>query len=290
MIELKKIEKVTANCFIDKEGGVVFIRKENDKEKKVKLETIEAAISQNIHILENLFIEFVQTYDMNWAKPGEFSEIRDVLQIIQEEIKRMASGISPESVDLSRLAERFKNSRNEHKKNIAALLLDSPQTISELTKAHASAVKRIKELQGIIQGTIIQTKKLLKIRNETERKILYSYDVLTYWQVRLERLSNASKEKKEKELSQAISDIAGKKANKVIFTLKAATSVNPYKERIESKEIKNLSEIRNYFKEWKVGSRSYNEIIQLISKARKKLKRIVRKKKDFNILDRYQWR
>lgn len=287
---MKKIEKVTANCFIDEKGRVIFVRRENDKEKKVKLETIEDAISQNLHILENLFVEFVETYDMNWAKPGEFSEIRDVLQIIQEEIERMASGVNPKAVDLSHIAERFKNSRNKHKKNIAALLLDGPQTMSELTKAHVSAVKRIKELQGIIQGTIIQTKKLLKIREDTERKILYSYRVLTDWQVKLERLSEAPRKRKEKTLYQAARDIAGPKANKVIFTLQAAIPVNPYKERIESREIKKLSEIEDYFKDWKVGSRNYNEIIELISKARKKLKRIVRKKRDFDILNRYQWR
>ncbi|MGM0438823.1 MAG: hypothetical protein ACQEP3_00085 [Patescibacteria group bacterium] len=278
---------MTKNCWINGQGQVVFSRKSGESTKKVVLETIEDAISQNYHILDSLFIEFLENYEVTQVQFGEISVMRDILDNIQENITEMAGGIDPEKVNLSYLVKDLKNSRNRHKVRIYSLLEGDSQTMNELAIAHKSVVKRIEQLQGIIKGTLIQTRNLLEIRDDCEEKITYAHYVLATYELNLRKAKTVSGSEKEKIISKAVRDIAGKGANKVIFALDAATPVNPYKERIESREIKKLLELESYFEDWKRGEVSFRDIIRLISHARGKLKRIVRKNNDFQGIKKF---
>jgi hypothetical protein len=283
---LKVVYKITRKSFINEKGEVVFIRKANNKEKMVRLEKIEDAISQNLHILENLFVEFFENYESIQADFGEISEMRNIFEEIQKELTKMVTSINPKKVDLSILVKGLKNSRNKHKKRIYQLLGGDLQSINDLTEAHSAVVKRIEELQGIIKGTIIQTKKLVKIKKDSERKISYAYQILSKSELDLKEIKKKNKDGEEV-IKRVISDIAGLKANKVIYTLEAVTPVNPYKSRIESKDVQKLNRLVDLFTGWKNNKVEIEDIIQTISRARKKLKRIVRDKRNFKEINNY---
>lgn len=282
---LKVAKKVTENCIINEQGKVVFYRKNGNSKKQVVLDTIEDAISQNFHILESLFIEVVKTYDANLIKTGEISTVRDVLFELEDKVNEMAASLNPEKINLSYLVEDFKGSRNRHKKNIVSILEKNELEIDDLAQAQLSAVKRIKELQGIIIGTIAQTKKLTEIRISCERKIIYAHNILAEYEFKLSRINSASEKEKKKLISKALRDIAGEGANKVVFTLNAVTRVSPYKERVESNEVQKLTSLYNDFEE---GNLDLNDVISIIAAARSRLKRVVRKSDDFKL--RNHWR
>ncbi len=280
---MKVIKRVTGNCIINSNGEVVFYRKNGDGKKQVVLETIEDALSQNFHILENLFIEIVKTYDMTFVKSGEISEMRDILTIVEEKIGELAYSLNPDKVDLSYLLDEFKGSRNKHKKNIALILEQNNLEMSDLADIHTSTVKRIEEIQGIISGTIEQTKKLAQIRSECIQRIIYAYNILTECESKLLKHKSASPELRSKILRKTIREIAGEKANKVVFALNSVTKVNPYKERVESKEVKRLAGLSKEFEYDYEKQEALTEIVEIISSARSKLKRVVREKNGFNL-------
>ncbi len=284
---MKVVYKVTRKCFINEKGEVIFIRKSNGSEKMVRLKEINDAISQNLHILENLFVEFFENYESVQADFGEISDMRNILKEIQSEIKKTIFSLEPERVDLSFLVKGLENSRNKHKKRIYQLLNGDLQSLNDLAEAHLSVVKRIKELQAIIKGTIVQTKRLIEIKEESQLKISYAYRILTRYELDLRKVKRKNKDKQLEIVSKAVSDIAGLKANKVIYTLKAVTPVNPYKSRIESKDVQKLNSLVDLFTSWKNHKVEIGEIIQTITKARKKLKRIVREKNDYSVINKY---
>lgn len=283
---MKVVKRVTGNCIINSDGKVIFYRKNKNSKKEVVLNTIEDALSQNFHILENLFLDVVQVYDSTFVQTGEISAARDVLSELEEKINHMASGLRPEKVDLSYLVEDFRESKNEHKKRIFQILNQDNPEISDLAQAHLSTVNRIKELQGIIVGTINQTRKLIEIRNDCEQKIIYAHNVLAEYESKLSGINSESDDLRL--VSKAVNDIAGEGANKVVFALNSVTRVNPYRERVESREVKKLSKLPDLLEKWKREEVNLEDIIIRISSARSKLKRIVRKVNNFKMKN--HWR
>lgn len=282
---MKAIKRVTSNCIINDRGEVVFYRNGRHSKKEVVLNTIEDAISQNFHILENLFVDIVDIYDKSLIKTGEISTVREIIFEIEDGIDQMAAGLKPEDVDLSYLVKDLKRSKNKHKKNIAKILASESSSLTDLAKAHSSAVKRVNQLQAIINGTIVQTKKLTEIRNDCHQKIIYAHDILAESELDLIRLESTPKELHDKVVSKIVKDIAGEGANKVVFALNSITKVNPYKKRVESKEVKRLAELNNL---WVNKEINQEDVLTIISSARSKLKRVVRRVDNFKM--KKEWR
>ncbi len=275
------------NCFIDDEGRVVFIRENYGNKKRSVSEDINSALSQNQHILEGRFKEFITIYNDNWVKKGEFYKTQKILEILQKQIKKMSQSLDPKEVDLSKLVEDLKNSRNKHKKNIFMLLNQGPKGMKSLSRAQMEAVYRINQLQGIIKGTSVQVKKLLKIKRKNEKMIIFAHDSLAKAEIDLRNTVNSSVFEKEKAIRKVVRDINSRGANKVLIPLSLVVKVNPFKERVESKEIKKLEELDLFYEEWKRNNDNFEKIIAVIAEARGKIKRIVRENNDFEEIKKY---
>ena len=292
------LRKITKHCFANRDNGkIVFFRRrnENDKTTKMTLDTVDDAISQCYHILDKIFVEVVDTYKVipEVKIRGELNEMRSILYELQVEIKILAKNLKGETnKDFSHISEKFKRAKNEHKIKIKELLNEfEGKDLSVLAKAHLEAAQRIEQLRNIIKGVFGQVRALEELREKSERKINKVYENLTKYEIKLRKAKKEGRINK-KELEKIINNIAGGKANKVIFALESLEKenalVNPYFERIKSKEVQDLKKIKDYYKEWKKNERKGEDLIKLISKARKKLKRIVLDRKGFKNLDYYK--
>ena len=265
------MSNITKNLWIRKDGKVIFQRSGQRDKRTVVLETINDAISQNGHILDNLFVELVDCYGQSFIKPGEISTMRDILETVQENTKMAASGLKEQTFDMSGFLDDLDGARNRHKKEIAKLIKDKSLGSQEMTQIAVHTVRRIGELQSIIKGTLYQLNELMKIKKDADKKVNYAYNQLVSAEFRIMNASLMLETGKEQVLKEAVRDISGKGANKVLFTLKAVTPVNPYKERIESKEIKDLKKLNQRLSDWKRNEADFGDFIKITSKARSKL-------------------
>ena len=282
------MSNITKNLWIRKDGKVIFQRSGQRDKRTVVLETINDAISQNGHILDNLFVELVDCYGQSFIKPGEISTMRDILETVQKNTKMAASGLKEQTFDMSGFLDDLDGARNRHKKEIAKLIKDKSLGSQEMTQIAVHTVRRIGELQSIIKGTLYQLNELMKIKRDADKKINYAYNQLVSAEFRITRASiTPEKDGREKILKEAVRDISGKGANKVLFTLKAVTPVNPYKERIQSKEIKDLKKLNQLLSDWKRNEADFGDFIKITSKARSKLKRLILEQSNFKMIDEY---
>ncbi len=270
------VKKITKNCFVNECGQVIFMREDNGKKKKVVLETIDDAISQNYHILDNLLVEIADIYGKSYVNFGEMSEIREVLDVLQTELRRMSYSLDSQSdFDFSDIVERFIHSKNINKRKFALLLSGfTGKEMDILSEAHDSVIRRVGELQGIIKGTIYQIKKMLRIKRDAERKIIYAHDILLICE---NKLKMTSFENRKRMIERVVKEVAGEKANKVVYALKSVVPVNPYRDRVLSKDILKLEELSE--------KDDYDRVVKLIRGARSKLKRVVRERDDFEGLN-----
>ena len=281
------MSNITKNLWIRKDGKVIFQRSGQRDKRTVVLETINDAISQNGHILDNLFVELVDCYGQSFIKPGEISTMRDILETVQENTKMAASGLKEQTFDMSGFLDDLDGARNRHKKEIAKLIKDKSLGSEEMTQIAVHTVRRIGELQSIIKGTLYQLNELMKIKKDADKKVNYAYNQLVSAEFRIMNASLMLETGKEQVLKEAVRDISGKGANKVLFTLKAVTPVNPYKERIQSKEIKDLKKLNQLLSDWKRDEADFSDFIKITSKARSKLKRLILEQSNFKIIDEY---
>ncbi|MFW6282931.1 MAG: hypothetical protein ACOC1P_02655 [Minisyncoccales bacterium] len=294
------LKKITENCFANVNNGkIVFFRRHNENEKPIKmtLNTIDDAISQCYHILDKTFVEVVDIYNVipEVKVKGELNEMREILFELQEEIKTVAENLEEETnKDFSHISEKFSRARNEHKVKIRELLkMFEGKDLSIIAEAHMEAAKRVEQLRNIIKGIFGQIRALEKIKEKSERRITKAYEELANYEIKLRKAKQKGMINK-KELERIVNNIAGEKANKVLFAFdsleKESVLVNPYFERIKSKEVQDLRKIKDYYSEWKKGKRKSEDFIKLISKARQKLKRMLINKKGFKNLEFYKER
>lgn len=303
---LKIARKVTAHCFIDENGRVVFMRGMNGQRKPVVLATIYDAISQCFHILDRIAGEALDFYNSQPSLyiKGERDEMRNVFMQLQSAIAVLSNSQASkkEAIEIQRgfeqIVVRLNKVRNRHKQLAQAYLRQTtgprsnkPQSLGEIlapAKAHLEAVERFQELNQISQGVIVQARALIKISLETEKRLRRIYELIVLyeqqahsWLVEIEKCQRESGVRclpaHVRALCDIADDVARPKINKVTNAFKGVALVEPYKSRIESAEVQSLTHLHEYLEFWEAGNQALPlRFVNAFGRARTKLKRLVR--------------
>lgn len=303
------VHAVTSHCFVDGDGQVVFLRRQEGKCVPTTLKTVYDAVSQCFHILDHSVGEVVDFY---YYQPlfyieGEIGQMRNVVLEIQRAI---ATLISPEGVS-ERNAEEIQivfgqiiwhlgRVRNAHKLAVVVNLNQSrlplgngPKRAGEILApaiAHLAALKRFDELLNITASVMVQARYLINIARQGENRIKKVYEILGDYEVRVGKIVNEI-ERIQREagvrcppnqlamLCRITHEVSHPSANKVINALNGIVRVEPFKSRVESVEVRRLARLGEYLDKWQEGKDSALYTFQrTFGLARGKLKRSVRER------------
>ncbi|MDP3764747.1 MAG: hypothetical protein Q8Q95_03960 [bacterium] len=310
-IGMNVIKEVTSHCFINGNGQVVFLRKKNGETGVVVLNTIYDAISQCFHILDRTLGEVVDFYKRQPEVygQGELADIREIMLELQHVLQLVTlPGVVPYEDTLvaqrrlNQIPRRLGQVRNRHKVLLVAHLnriselrngegMRSVGAVLEPVQAHLAAVRRFDELDGIIQGVMIQARKLIEMTANAEDRIRSVYDNLGVYEHKALALAQQMEKREEAEGVQPVAEyiekfrtianaVAGGKVNKVVYALRAIVLVEPFKSRLESPNVKCLEKLHSYLEDWEKGNiKALQTFLHAFGRARSKLKRVVRERK-----------
>ncbi|MEK7501167.1 MAG: hypothetical protein AAB642_03525 [Patescibacteria group bacterium] len=299
---------VTPHCFINQHGQVVFLRRSNGQTKAVVLDDIFSAISQCFHILDRNIGEVVDFYHDNPTVfiRGEINLVRGLSADLQLAVTQI---IAPDglgehkAIEIQRrfaqIGRDLKRARNQHKQVLAAHLKQvsgvkdqrgrgQPEAAVMAGAANLAALQRFCELDDIREGVTIQLEKLMGIVAQAEERVKRVYDALGRYEDKIAQIIGRI-EKDEvllgrtpidvysDQLRGIAKEVAGEGGNMVVNALRGVVPVEPFKTRIESRDVKCLEKLDSYLDEWETGEPELlYTFYRAFGRARSKLKRLVR--------------
>lgn len=301
------VHVVTPHCFVNGNGQVVFLRRQDGKYVPTVLQTVNDAISQCFHILDcsvGEVVDFYQRQPLIHAE-GEMGQMRGVVLEIQRAIAALISpeGISERSakemaITFDQIVRRLGRVRNAYKLAVVVNLnqskSDKGNGFEHLGKilapatAHLAALKRFDELLNIRAGVVTQARRLIAIAQQGEDRIKKVYELLGVYQAKVSQVVSEI-ERIQREtgvrcppgqlvlLRWITYEVSNPGANKVTNALNGIVRVEPFKSRVESVEIRRLTRLGEYLDKWQEGKDSALYTFQrTFGLARGKLKRLVR--------------
>ena len=305
------VKTVTPHCFINQSGQVVFLRRSNGQTKAVVLDDIFSAISQCFHILDRNIGEAVDFYHDNPTvfTRGEVNVVRELSGDLQSAVVQI---IAPDglgehkAIEIQRrfaqIVRDLKRARNQHKQMLAAHLRQvpgikdqrgrgQPEAAVRAGAANLAALQRFQELDDIIKGVTIQLEKLMGIVAQAEERVKRVYDASGRYEAKVAEIIERI-EKDEvllgrtpidvysDELRAIAQEIAGEGGNMVVNALRGVVPVEPFKARLESRDVRCLEKLDSYLDEWESGKpEALYTFCRAFGRARSKLKRLVREPK-----------
>lgn len=316
---LKVARKVTAHCFIDENGKVVFQRQIHGQRKPVALETIYDAISQCLHILDHITGEALDFYN---RQPSTYNKIeRGEMQAIFLEVQSMIASFG--DVDMleqnagrinlgfDQIRQKLSTIKNR-RKLLASDYLQSnerankSQSLGEIlapVRAHLETIQRFNELDQIAHGVMAQARGLIDIVLASEKRLRHIYALIVVYEQQahswLDQIEKCQRETGVRclpahvqALRQIADDVSRPNINKVMNAFGGVALVEPYKSRIQSKEVQCLNHLMEYLELWESGKQELPlRFVNAFSRARVKLKRVVRTPQaqvDRQMLSQYQ--
>jgi len=141
------------------------------------------------------------------------------------------------------------------------------QSLGEIlspVKAHLETIQRFNELDQIAHGVIAQARGLIDLVLESEKRLRRVYAlVVMYEQKAHDLLAQIEKCQREtgarclpvhvRALRSIADDVAKPTSNKVMNAFNGVVLVEPYKSRIQSKEVQCLNHLMEYLEFWESG-------------------------------------
>lgn len=321
--DMTVVKYVTPHCFVNQNGQVVFLRRFNGETKAVVLDDIFSAISQCFHILDKNIGEAVDFYRDNPTifTRGEIGLARQLSADLQLAVTQIIApnGLGEHSAleiqgQFARIIRDFKRARNQHRQSLAAHLKqipgvrdqrgrNQPEAAVRAGEANLEALRRFQELDGIIKGVAVQIEKLMGLVAQSEERVRTVYDTLGRYEAKVSDVI-WDFEREERIVGRALfdisykyidmlravaKDIAGKGGNKVVYALRGVVLVEPFKSRIESKDVKCLEKLDAYLDEWENGdTEALYTFYRAFGRARSRLKRLVREPKLESVRQTYE--
>ncbi len=309
--DMTVVKNITPHCFINQDGAVVFLRRSNGETRAVVLKDIFSAISQCFHILDRNVGEAVDFYRDNPTifTRGEVSQMRELSGQLQLSVTQIIApdGLGEHSaIEIQRrfaqIVRDLKRARNQHKQMLAAHLRQvagvkdqrgrgQAEAAVRSGAANLAALQRFQELDDIVKGVAVQIEKLMGIVAQSEERIKKVYEALGGYESEVADIIKEI-EKYELLLGRTLIDkyggvlrtvakeVAGEGGNMVVNALKGVVPVEPFKTRIESKDVKCLEKLDSYLDEWESGEpEALYTFHRAFGRARSKLKRLVREAK-----------
>lgn len=305
------VKNVTPHCFVNQHGQVVFLRRSNGQTKTVVLDDIFSAISQCFHILDRNMGEAVDFYRDNPTvfTRGEVDLVRGLSGDLQSAVAQIIApdGLGEHSAleiqrRFAQIVRDLKRVRNQHKQMLAAHLKQipgvkdqrgrgKPEAAVRAGAANLAALQRFQELDDIREGVAVQIEKLMGLVAQAEERIRTVYDILGRYEDKaagiideVEKhevlLGRTPIDEYSDQLRTIAREVAGEGSNKVVNALRGVVLVEPFKSRIESREVRCLEKLDSYLDEWEGGEpEALYTFHRAFGRARSKLKRLVREPK-----------
>lgn len=302
------VKEVTPHCVIDNQGQVVFLRRVNGEEKLVVCKTIYNAISQCFHILNRLLGEAIVFYrgQPTIFGQGEIGQLQEISRTLQEVISSITScKIIPE-LEVFIAQRRFVQLvaqlglvRNQHKVKLKGQLDHLPSITDKDGRRQAGtavassesltiALQRFEEVDSIIRGTWIQAKKLIGLAVAAESRIEKVFGKLGNFQAQVDviilEIEAAQRATGEaipadglEKLGTIAKKVAGEGSNQIVNALKGIAPVEPYKSRLEHRDVVCLENLPKYLDKWVGGKvKKIYTFQRAFGRARSKLARLAR--------------